>query len=255
MKKKFEVNMFLKPTLKTIYRSTARWPVSRSHMTPSEAQDILSDYSPDPGTTCVANNKLDPQFDLQIIVPAYNAEKFVAHCLESTLHQDTKYSYLITVVNDGSTDRTPEIIESYHVKFPDRIEVINQENKGFSGAKNAALRVLKGRYITFLDSDDVLGEGAVQTLLTEVYMTDADIVQGGWITNTEFRTLVQTGGVPSTIQKHHLAIPGGSYIKQKYLSIFSSQKDIGSRIHQFLSCCTELDTVQRSFQIWFMATD
>lgn len=230
--------------------------VSRSHMTPSEAQDILSDYSPDPGTTCVANNKLDPQFDLQIIVPAYNAEKFVAHCLESTLHQDTKYSYLITVVNDGSTDRTPEIIESYHVKFPDRIEVINQENKGFSGAKNAALRVLKGRYITFLDSDDVLGEGAVQTLLTEVYMTDADIVQGGWITNTEFRTLVQTGGgVPSTIQKHHLAIPGGSYIKQKYLSIFSSQKDIGSRIHQFLSCCTELDTVQRSFQIWFMATD
>ena len=59
MKKKFEVNMFLKPTLKTIYRSTARWHVSRSHMTPSEAQDILSDYSPDPGTTCVANNKLE----------------------------------------------------------------------------------------------------------------------------------------------------------------------------------------------------
>ena len=192
--------MTLKQAIKTIYRSTAPLHVSRSHLTPGEAQRILAGYSPDPGTTCVANNKLDPQFDLQIIVPAYNAEKYIAQCLESALHQDTKYSYLITVVNDGSTDRTPEIIESYHVKFPDRIEVINQENKGFSGARNVALRVLKGRYITFLDSDDVLGEGAVETLLDAANMTDADIVQGGWITNTEFRTSVPTGGgyrVPS----------------------------------------------------------
>lgn len=245
--------MGIKPTLKTIYRHTARWHVSHSRMTPEDARHILTAYTPDPSTTCVANNKLDPQYDLQIIIPAYNAEKYIAQCLESALHQDTKYSYLITVVNDGSTDRTPEIIEFYHVKFPDRIEVINQENKGFSGARNVALRVFKGRYITFLDSDDVLGEGAVETLLDAANMTDADIVQGGWITNTEFRTSVPTGGVPSTIQKHHLAIPGGSYIKQKYLSIFSSRKDIGLKIHRYLSCFTEQGTIRRSYRIWFMA--
>lgn len=186
--------MTLKQAIKTIYRHTAPWHASRSHMTPEGAQHILTAYTPDPSTTCVANNTLDPQYDLQIIIPAYNAEKYKAQCLESALHQDTKFSYLITVVNDGSTDRTTEIIESCHVKFPDRIEVINQENKGFSGARNTALKVLKGRYITFLDSDDVLGEAAIQTLLTEVVITDEDIVQGGWITDTEFRTSVPTGG-------------------------------------------------------------
>ncbi|NLH92433.1 MAG: glycosyltransferase family 2 protein [Atopobium sp.] len=198
--------MTLKQAIKTIYRHTAPWHASRSRMTPEEAQHILTAYTPNPSTTCVANNILNPQYDLQIIVPAYNAEKFVAQCLESALQQKTKYSYLITVVNDGSTDRTPEIIESYHVKFPDRIEVINQENRGFSGARNAALRILKGRFITLLDSDDVLGKGAVQTLLTEAYMTDADIVQGGWITNTEFRMPVLTGGEGT---EYHPEAPSG----------------------------------------------
>jgi glycosyltransferase involved in cell wall biosynthesis len=211
--------MSLKQTLKNIYRATAPWHVSRSHMTVANAQQLLADYTVDPFTTCVANNSLDPQYDLQVIVPAYNVEKFVAQCLESALHQDTKYSYLITVVNDGSTDRTPEFIESYHVKFPDRIEVINQENKGISGARNAALGVLQGRYITFLDSDDILGEGAVETLLDAAYMTDADIVQGGWITDTEFRTSVPTGGTeyhPETPSGY----PWGKLYKAKVLEHF-----------------------------------
>lgn len=192
--------MPIKQTIKHTLRCAAPFLIRGSSMSEEQALSLLHSFSPDPGTTCAANNKLDPQFDLQIIVPAYNAEKFVTQCLESALHQDTKYSYLITVVNDGSTDRTPEIIETYHVKFPDRIEVTNQENKGFSGARNVALRVLKGRYITFLDSDDVLEEGTVEKLLDAAYMTDTDIVQGGWVTNTEFRTSVLTGGgyqVPS----------------------------------------------------------
>lgn len=212
--------MTLKQALKTIYHSTAPLHVSRSHMTLGEAQVILSGYSPDPGTTCISNNKLDPQFDLQIIVPAYNAEKFVAQCLESAINQETKYSYRITVVNDGSTDRTHEIIESYHVKFPDRIEVINQENRGFSGARNAALRVLQGRYISFLDSDDVLGEGAVETLLDAAYMTDADIVQGGWITNTEFRTSILTGGGTEYHPETPSGYPWGKLYKAKVLEHF-----------------------------------
>lgn len=212
--------MSIKSTLKTIYRHTAPWHASRSRMTPEEAQHILTAYTPDPSTTCVANNTLDPQYDLQIIIPAYNAEKYIAQCLESALHQKTRYSYIITVVNDGSTDRTPEIIESYHVKFPDRIEVIDQENRGFSGARNAALRILKGRFITLLDSDDVLGNGAVQTLLTEAYMTDADIVQGGWITNTEFRTPVSTGGGTEYHPEAPSGYPWGKLYKAKAFEYF-----------------------------------
>ena len=134
--------MFIKQTLKIMYRYTAPFHVSRSHMTIVQASQILTAFAPDPSTTCVANNALNPQYDLQIIVPAYNVEKYAAECLESILNQKTHYSYLVTVVNDGSTDKTPEILRSYEMKYPDRMEVINQENRGFSGARNAALKVL-----------------------------------------------------------------------------------------------------------------
>jgi glycosyltransferase involved in cell wall biosynthesis len=150
-------------------------------MTESAAMKILADYTPNPFTTCVANNTLESQYDLQIIVPAYNVEKFVAQCLESALHQKTRHSYIITVVNDGSTDRTSEIIQSYSTQHSDRVEVINQENRGFSGARNVALKYLKGRYITFLDSDDMLEDDAIESLLSWAESSGSDIVQGGWL--------------------------------------------------------------------------
>ncbi|KFJ02247.1 glycosyltransferase family 2 protein [Bifidobacterium thermacidophilum] len=173
--------MSIKRTLKTIYRTTGPLHASRSRLTESAAMKILADYTPDPNTTCAANNTLDPQYDLQIIVPAYNVEMFVAQCLESALRQKTRYSYIITVVNDGSTDRTSEIIESYSTQHSDRLEVINQENQGFSGARNIALKHLKGRYITFLDSDDMLEDGAIESLLNCAESSGSDIVQGGWL--------------------------------------------------------------------------
>ena len=135
--------MSLKKAVKTIYRHTAPFHVSRSYLTAVQASQILTAFAPDPSTSCMANNILNQQYDLQIIVPACNVDKYVAECLESVLNQQTHYSYLVTVVNDGSTDQTPEIICSYQDKYPERMEVINQENRGLSGARNAALKVLK----------------------------------------------------------------------------------------------------------------
>lgn len=211
--------MSVKQALKTVYRTTSLFHVSRSNMTPEEAHHILAGYTPDPFTTCLANNSLDPQYDLQIIIPAYNVEKYVAQCLESALQQKTKYSYFITVVNDGSTDKTLDIIRSYHAKNPEKIELINQKNKGLSGARNAALRTLKGRYITFLDSDDVLEESAVEALLAAANKTNADIVQGGWITNTEFITPDLTMGteyLPEVLSGY----PWGKLFKAEVLEHF-----------------------------------
>ena len=239
--------MFLKKIAKTIYRLTAPFHISCSCMTAIQALQILAAFAPDPSTTCVANNTLNPQYDMQIIVSAYNVEKYVAECLESILNQKTHYSYLVTVVNDGSTDQTPEIIRSYQEKYPDRMEVINQENRGLSGTRNVALKVLKGRYITFLDSDDVMPESAIEALLDKA--DGKDIIQGGW------HTFEQSGRVRHRKFINSRVILWESFLRRKYCNIFSFRKDIGSRIHQFLSCCTEPDTVQRSFQMWFMATD
>ena len=206
--------MSLKKTAKTIYRLTAPFHVSRSHMTMAIARQILSDYTPDPFTTCLTNNFLNLRYDLQIIVPAYNAERFVAEALESVLTQKTKYSYIISVVNDGSTDKTPEILRSYEMKYPDRMEVINQENRGFSGARNAALKVLKGRYITFLDSDDVMAGSAIEALLDKA--DGNDIIQGGWYT---FEQSCAGGGTPQEV--HQLSgYPWGKLFKAKVMEHF-----------------------------------
>lgn len=179
--------MKLKKSIKKILRKTAFLHNNLSQISSEAAQSILDSFSVDPLTTCVANNILDLQYDLQIIVPVYNQEKYISQCLDSALNQKTEFSYLITVVNDGSTDRSLEIIQSYKERYGKRLEIIDQKNKGFSGARNVAMKVLKGKYVTFLDSDDILEDGAVEALLNATQKSDKqiDIVQGSWYNGIE----------------------------------------------------------------------
>ena len=87
-----------------------------------------------------------------IIIPAYNAEAYIERALESALSQDfPKKDYEVLVIDDGSTDRTPEILKS----FGDKIRVIRQENRGFAGATNRGYKEALGELVVKLDSDDV----------------------------------------------------------------------------------------------------
>jgi len=84
-----------------------------------------------------------------VVVPAYNAEAFLADCLESVFSQTTPPSEVICV-DDGSSDATSEIARSYPA-----VTLIRQENQGCSSARNAALRVATSSVIAFCDADDV----------------------------------------------------------------------------------------------------
>ncbi len=79
--------MPVKQRIKNIVRLSAPLFIAKSSTTEDTAVSILHSYSPDPSTTCVANNTMNPQYDLQIIVPAYNVDKYVAECLESAVRQ------------------------------------------------------------------------------------------------------------------------------------------------------------------------
>lgn len=139
----------------------------------------LAALSPDAGRSCLhANAVCAPEHDLTVIVPAYNAEKYLADCLDSVLEQRTRHSVRVVVVDDGSTDRTPLQLEAYSRR--DDIMVITQRNGGFSAARNAALARLRGRYVMFLDADDRLLPGAVDALMDKALALDADIVEGGF---------------------------------------------------------------------------
>lgn len=89
-----------------------------------------------------------------VIVPVYNVEKYLAECLDSICAQTLKNIEIICI-NDGSTDLSGDILAQYAAR-DSRIFVLNQENQGQSAARNNALDLARGKYISFVDSDDVI---------------------------------------------------------------------------------------------------
>lgn len=111
---------------------------------------------------------------VSVIIPAYNAEKYIEVCLSSVLRQTLREIEII-IVNDGSIDRTMEVVEEYK-KSDERIKLLNQKNSGVSSARNNGLKVSKGKYIFQLDADDWLEENALEEYYYTAESTSADIV-------------------------------------------------------------------------------
>lgn len=118
----------------------------------------------------------EKNYDLSIIIPVYNSEKYLDMCLKSLINQKTKYKYQIICVNDGSTDNSLEILKSYKEKFND-FYIINQKNGGISVARNTGIKVSSGKYLGFIDNDDWVTEDYIEKLLDRAYRTNADIVK------------------------------------------------------------------------------
>ena len=111
-------------------------------------------------TKNIQNLEIDKNIDLSIIVPVYNAEKFLKKCMDSIVEQETKYHFEVIAVNDGSTDKSIEILNDYKEKY-DFIKVINQENGGAAKARNNGINNARGKYISFIDSDDFIDKSFV----------------------------------------------------------------------------------------------
>lgn len=112
--------------------------------------------------------------DLSIIVPAYNVENYIRECLDSILNQSID-NYEIIIVNDGSTDKTQDICEEYSNEYS-FIKLINQENKGLGAARNTGLQHVSGKYIAFVDSDDMVKENMFTQMLDLAIKKDLDLV-------------------------------------------------------------------------------
>ncbi len=114
---------------------------------------------------------------ISVVIPVYNVEPYLAECLDSVRNQSLRRIEIICV-NDGSTDASLDIVQKY-AAMDSRIMVVDQENAGLSAARNAGMDQASGKYLYFLDSDDYLVEGALETLLTAAQTHNTDILYFG----------------------------------------------------------------------------
>ncbi|SHK18373.1 Glycosyltransferase involved in cell wall bisynthesis [Clostridium cavendishii DSM 21758] len=115
--------------------------------------------------------------DLSIIIPVFNVEEYLENCLNS-IYSIEGINKEIIIVNDGSTDGSQKIIDTYKNRYPEETKVIIQQNKGLSGARNAGLDLAKGKYISFIDSDDYIDWKKYYELFENGKEEDLDIIFG-----------------------------------------------------------------------------
>ncbi len=113
--------------------------------------------------------------DISIIVPVYNASKYLRECLDSLVNQDFKGDYEIILVNDGSTDDSLSICQEYASKHSN-ITVLTGENGGVSVARNKGIDASRGDWFFFADADDLMTPDALTTLYQRQQETNADML-------------------------------------------------------------------------------
>lgn len=112
---------------------------------------------------------------VSVIVPVYNVENYLPKCLDSLLSQ-TLQNIEIMVVDDGSTDRSAEIIRQYSEKYPAKIKAFTKENGGLSDARNFGIERACGDFFGFVDSDDYVSETMFEEMLSLAERHDAEMV-------------------------------------------------------------------------------
>ena len=130
---------------------------------------------------------------ISIIMPAYDASNYIHFAIDSVINQ-TFTSWELIVINDGSKDKTSEIVKAYD---DPRIMYYEQENMGVSTARNLGLQKMRGKYFCFLDSDDVIPMRSLESRLNIFYQQpDISFVDGRVIIMNEDMTIIENAYVP-----------------------------------------------------------
>lgn len=151
------------------------------------------------------------QAQVSLVVPAYNAEEFIARAVDTALAQSFK-NLEILIVNDGSTDRTQEVIDWYKERYP-QVRSVYQSNAGQAVARNIGVMHAKGEYVGFMDSDDLLRPDMIEKLYDSIIKNFCDIAMTSayQITNEGYEVI---GTYPV---RENTAIPVDDFFEQYIL--------------------------------------
>ncbi|HCC04310.1 MAG TPA: hypothetical protein DEP51_05605 [Clostridiales bacterium] len=150
----------------------------------------------------IINLDLNEEIFVSLIIPVYNAEKYLNKCIDSIINQKTKYKYEVILVNDGSKDNSLSILEEYQKKY-NFIKVVNQKNKGISVARNVGINNATGKYIGFIDNDDYIAESYIEELVNKAVEKKSDVVKCGYCS---FES--NTGKIQKTNLKNNISVDG-----------------------------------------------
>lgn len=176
---------------------------------------------------------------VSIIVPVYNAEKTVTECLGNLVHQ-TLDGVEILLVNDASTDGSLRILQDCSAQFPDKVILIDSpENKGAGGARNLALDRATGKYIGFVDADDIVDTRMFEKLYHTAEENGYAMVDCGFIDEAHDRAIVMTGddctGILDDEKRSRLIVTGGYMCTRITLrDLFEKPVPLREREHRIL---------------------
>lgn len=186
---------------------------------------------------------------LSIIIPVYNAEKYIVDCLNSIKLQEIDLEAIC--VNDGSTDGSEIIIKNY-MKENLFVKYIYQENSGAPAARNRGLQEAQGKYCMFFDADDFLLPGALEKLINKMVYSNSDLVVGDYDEVDEYGNLISTIKQNCFVRDASVRwsfalcppLPGNKLIRKSILDV-SSLKFEPLRIGQDLNFYLKLITVAK----------
>ena len=131
---------------------------------------------------------------VSIIVPFYNVERYIEKCLETLVNQ-TLEDIEIILVNDGSKDKSIEIVNKFLEKYPEKLVYFEKENGGLSDARNYAIPYAKGEYIAFLDSDDYVEKDMYEKMYQLAKEENSDMVECDFYWEYPEKTKIDTGAI------------------------------------------------------------
>lgn len=115
---------------------------------------------------------------VSVIIPMYNAEKYIENCLNS-VHKQTYGEYEVLVVNDGSNDGSELVVNNFVKIFGNKLKILKKENGGLSSARNYGLDYAIGKYVTFLDADDYIEKDYLEVLVNAAEKYQSDVICSG----------------------------------------------------------------------------
>ena len=146
-----------------------------------EAIKLLEKESPCPTISFHKEKKMikeEKDIDLSIIVPVYNYKDVLRETIDSIVGQKTQYVYEVILVDDGSSDGSEKIVDEYRIYK--NINIIHQQNSGIAEARNTGICNSRGRYVMFVDCDDILKDNMVKVMLGDIIKYQSDISEFGF---------------------------------------------------------------------------